>query len=320
MVECTIMDYWNGKRILLTGRTGFLGSHLLKKLVEERGVNSSRIRLPRSSDCDLRFFENCKRAVKDMDVVIHLAARVGGIEYNRTHPGSLFYDNASMGLNILEAARQEGVKKIVVTGSVCAYPKNAPIPTKEEHLWLGYPEESNAAYGLAKKMILVQSQAYRAQFDFNSIFLLLANIYGPGDKFDQRSHVIPALIRKMTEAMEKQLKEVTLWGSGRATRDFLYVKDAADGILQAIEKYNKPEPVNLASCKEISIRSLSEIIKNYVGFAGEILWDTSKPDGQHQRLFDISRARRELDFNPETSLKEGLKETVKWYLENRTDP
>jgi len=223
-------------------------------------------------------------------------------------------------LNILEAARSEGVKKFVTTGSVCAYPKNAPTPANEEHLWLGYPEESNAAYGLAKKMILVQSQGYRAQFDFNSIFLLLANLYGPGDKFDPKeSHVIPALIRKMTEAMEKQLKEITLWGSGKATRDFLYVKDAAEGVLQAIEKYNKPEPVNLASCKEISIRSLSEIIKNYVEFTGEILWDTSKPDGQHRRLFDISRARREFDFNPETTLEEGLKETVKWYHEHGTD-
>jgi GDP-L-fucose synthase len=314
------MDYWNGKRILLTGGTGFLGSHLLKKLVEERGINPSRIRLPRSSSCDLRFIENCKRAVKDIDVVIHLAARVGGIEYNRTHSGSLFYDNASMGLNMLEAARREGVKKIVTTGSVCAYPKNAPTPAKEEHLWSGYPEESNAAYGLAKKLILVQSQAYREQFDFNSVYLILANLYGPGDKFDQEgSHVIPALIRKMTEAMEKQQKAVTLWGSGKATRDFLYVKDAAEGILRATENYDKPEPVNLASCNEITIRSLSEIIKIYVGFSGEILWDTSRPNGQRRRLFDISRARREFDFNPETNLEEGLKETVKWYNEHRTD-
>lgn len=320
MVGGALMGYWDGKKILLTGGTGFLGSHLLKKLVEEKGINLSKIRLPRSSSCDLRFLENCKRAVKDIDIVIHLAARVGGIEYNRAHPGSLFYDNASMGLNILEAARSEGVKKFVTTGSVCAYPKNMPTPAKEEHLWSGYPEESNAAYGLAKKLVLVQSQAYRAQFDFNSIYLLLANLYGPGDKFEQRgSHVIPDLIRKMTEAMEKQLKEVTLWGSGTATRDFLYVKDAAEGILQATEKYNSPEPVNLASCKEISIMHLSEIIKDYVGFGGEILWDTSRPDGQHRRLFDISRARREFDFNPETLLEEGLKETVTWYHKHRMD-
>ena len=311
------MDFWSDKKILVTGGAGFLGSSIVEKL-SKRGVED--IRIPRSITMDLRKWENCVEAVKDMDIVIHLAANVRGIDFNRKHPGTLFYDNASMGLNILEAARKEEVSKIVTTGSVCAYPKNAPIPTKEEHLWLGYPEESNAPYGIAKKMILVQSQEYRAQFNFNSIYLLLANLYGPGCKFGQKeAHVIPALIRKMVEAGEMQLKEITLWGSGVATRDFLYVKDAAEGVLQAIEKYNGPEPVNLASGREISIRNLAKMIKNYVGFTGEILWDTSKPEGHHRGLFDISRARMEFDFNPETSLEDGLRETVIWYRKHRME-
>lgn len=314
------MNLLQDKKILVTGGAGFLGSHLLKNLIEKRGVEPSNIRLPRSSKFDLRFFENCKKVVKNIDFVIHLAARVGGIEYNKTHPGSLFYDNLSMGLNMLEASRQEKVEKFVGIGSVCAYPKEVPIPTKEKHLWLGYPEESNAAYGIAKKMLLVQSKAYREQYNLNSIYLLLANLYGPGDNFDpNESHVIPALIRKMMNAKEKNLKEVILWGTGRATRDFLYVKDAAEGILQAIERYDKPDPVNLASGKEISIKNLSLIIKNRVGFNGEILWDTSKPDGQPRRLFDISRAHKELNYEPKTIFEEGIEETIKWYNDHRAD-
>ena len=312
------MNFLRDKRILVTGGAGFLGSHLLRKLVEDKEVDPTNIRLPRSSSCDLRFFENCKKVVKDIDLVIHLAARVGGIAYNRTHPGRLFYDNSSMGLNLLEAARQENVEKFVGIGSVCAYPKDVPIPTMEEHLWLGYPEESNAAYGMGKKMLLVQSQACREQYGLNSIYLLLANLYGPGDNFNlKESHVIPALIRRMTEAKEKKLKTVTLWGTGRATRDFLYVKDAAEGILQAVERYDKPDPVNLASGKEITIKNLSKIIKRHVGFKGKILWDTSKPDGQPRRLFDISRARKEFNFEPKTTFEDGIEETIKWHNDHR---
>ena len=312
------MNVLRNNRLLVTGGSGFLGSHLLKKLVEDKQVDPLKIRLPRSSTCDLRYFENCKKAVKDIDIVIHLAARVGGIEYNRTHPGSLFYENSSMGVNLLEAARQENVEKFVSIGSVCAYPKFAPIPTTEEHLWLGYPEESNAAYGMAKKMLLVQSQAYRDQYDFNSVHLLLVNLYGPGDNFHvNESHVIPALIRRMTEAKEKKLSDVLLWGTGMATRDFLFVKDAAEGILQAVERYNKPDPVNLASGKEISIMDLSKIIKEHVGFKGNIQWDINKPDGQSRRLFDISRARQEFNFEPETTFDDGIEKTIKWYNDHR---
>lgn len=307
------MDFWEDRRVLVTGGAGFLGSHLIRKLSIERHVERSNIIVPRSSQCDLRIFHNCEKVVKEVDIVIHLAARVGGIEYNQTHPGSLFYDNAIMGLNMMETSRLEGVQKFVGIGSVCAYPKDVPIPTMEEHLWMGYPEESNAAYGLAKKMLLVQSQAYRKQYMFNSIYLSLANLYGPGDNFDPReSHVIPALIYKMSEAKEKNL-DVTLWGTGKATRDFLYVKDAAEGILLATEKYDKPDPINLASGREISIKKLSEIIKKKVEFTGNILWDTTKPDGQPRRLFDISKAKRKFGFNPTTSFEAGLEETIRWY-------
>lgn len=311
------MAFWEDKQVLVTGGAGFLGSHVVRKLSKERHVKNGNIRIPRSSHCDLKVYQNCEKVVKDIDIVIHLAARVGGIEYNRAHPGSLFYDNATMGLNMMEAARLEDVQKFVGIGSVCAYPKQVPIPTKEEYLWTGYPEESNAAYGLAKKMLLVQSQAYREQYKFNSIYLSLANLYGPGDNFDPReSHVIPALIHKMSEAKNKN-RDVTLWGTGKATRDFLYVKEAAEGILLATERYDEPGPINLASGKEISIEKLSEIIQKKVGFTGNILWDTTKPDGQPRRLFDISKAKNLFGFNPTISFEEGLEETIRWYFDQR---
>lgn len=317
MVGSSLMGYWRNKKILVTGGAGFLGQYVIKKLIEQ-GIDVELIRIPRSSSMDLRYFENCTKAVKDVNFIINLAARVGGIEYNRTHPGSLFYDNSSMGLNLLEAARLEKVEKILNVGSVCAYPRDVPVPTKEEYLWFGYPEESNAAYGLSKKMILVQSKAYREQYNLNSIYVLLANLYGPGDNFNPaESHVIPALIRRMTEAKEREENSVILWGTGTATRDFLYVEDAAEGILQAMENYNSGEPVNLAGGREISIRDLSEIIKNHVGFQGNIIWDTTKPDGQPRRLFDISKAKKEFGFNPTINFEEGLEDTIKWFNKHR---
>ena len=309
------MNFWENKEILVTGGSGFLGSFVVEKLIQ-KGVSKENIRIPRSSSCDLRVYENCQRAVKNIDVVIHLAASLGGIEYNRNYPGTLFYDNSIMGIQLMEAARLESVEKFVVIGSVCSYPKNVPIPTKEEHLWMGYPEESNAAYGLSKKMLLVQSQAYRQEFDFNSIFLLLANLYGPRDDFDQKkSHVIPALIRKMLEAGENDEK-VVLWGTGKATRDFLYVEDAAEAILLATELYDDSEPLNIASGSEISIRDLASIIQSLTQYTDEIVWDTSKPDGQPRRLFDFTRAKSEIGFTTKMSLEEGLRMTVGWYLES----
>lgn len=317
MVGSTLTSFWKENNFLVTGGNGFLGKHLIHLMVNEKKVPVSNIQVPSSSELDLREKINCIKAVKEKDIIIHLAARVGGIEYNRTHPGSLFYNNASMGLHLLEAARNDNVKKFISIGSVCAYPKNVPIPTKVEHLWLGYPEESNAAYGLSKKMLLVQSQAYRQQYNLNSIYLLLANLYGPGDNFNPNtSHVIPALIHRITQAEKKDIKEVTLWGTGKATRDFLYVKDAAQGILQATEKYNKIDPINLASGKEISIKELSMIIKREVGFQGKIKWDKTKPDGQPRRLFDITSAKKEFNFTPVTSFKDGIIETIRWYNES----
>lgn len=306
------------KSILVTGGSGFLGSHLVENLIKKRHVCRKNIFLPRSKKYDIRYYKNCEKIVKNQDIVIHLAAKVGGIEYNRTHPGSLFYDNTKMGLNLMEAARIEGVEKFIGISSVCAYPKIVSIPTKEEHLWDGYPEESNSAYGMAKKMLIVQTQAYKQEYDFNAISLLLANLYGPGDNFDtEKSHVIPALIKRMIHAKKERISEITLWGTGTPTRDFLYVKDAAEGIIQATELYSKENPVNLASGKETSIKELAEILKKVTEYDGKITWDTNKPDGQPRRLFDISKAKYEFNFNPSTRLHEGLSATVKWYKENR---
>ena len=268
------MSFWKNKKILVTGGAGFSGSFLVEKL-KEKGV-SDNIRIPRSKDTDLRHWENCIKVVKDIDIVIHLAAKVGGIGFNRTYPATLFYDNAIMGIQLMEAARQEEVDKFVAIGTVCAYPKYTPVPFKEENLWGGYPEETNAPYGLAKKMLLVQSQAYRQQYGFNSIFLLPVNLYGPEDNFDlESSHVIPALIRKFTEAVKNNKKEVVVWGTGKVSREFLYVEDAAEGILLATERYNKPEPVNIGAGFEIKIKDLVELIAELTGFGGEIVWDTT---------------------------------------------
>ena len=311
------MTFWDNKKILVTGGAGFLGSFLVEKL-KGKGAKEESIRIPRSRDTDLRYWENCVKAVKDIDIVIHLAARVGGIGFNRKYPATLFYDNAMMGIQMMEVARQEGVEKFVAIGTVCAYPKFTPVPFKEENLWAGYPEETNAPYGLAKKMLLVQSQAYRQQYGFNSIFLLPVNLYGPRDNFDlESSHVIPALIRKFVEAVENNKKEVEVWGTGKASREFLYVEDAARGIILATEKYNKPEPVNIGAGFEIKIKDLVELIAELTGFEGKIKWDTSKPDGQPRRCLDTSRAKKEFGFEAKTDFREGLKKTIEWYKANR---
>ncbi len=255
--------------------------------------------------------------MQDVDIVIHLAARVGGIGFNMRQPGILFYDNAIMGIQLMEAARRQGLQKFVAVGTVCAYPKFTPVPFKEDQLWNGFPEETNASYGLAKKMLLVQAQAYRTQYGFNAIYLLPVNLYGPGDTFDPaRSHVIPALIKKMVDARREGENEVTVWGTGKPTREFLYVEDAAEGILLAAERYDKPEPVNLGSGEEITIRNLVRTIAETAHYEGRIVWDSSKPEGQPRRCLDTSRARNEFGFVAKTSFSTGLKKTVDWYVSN----
>jgi len=307
------MSFWADKRILVTGGAGFLGSFLVEHL-QNRGVDKEQIGLPRSKDLDLRRWECCVKAVKDVDIVIHLAAKVGGIGFNRRYPATLFYDNAIMGIQLMEAARQEGIAKFVVVGTVCAYPKYTPVPFTEENLWNGYPEETNAPYGLAKKMLLVQAQAYRQQYGFNAIFLLPVNLYGPRDNFDlESSHVIPAVIRKFTEAIREQKQDVVVWGTGAASREFLYVEDAAEGILLATERYNKLEPVNLGAGFEITIKDLVTLIADLTSFEGKIVWDRSKPDGQPRRCLDVTKAAKEFGFKAKTDFREGLKRTIEWY-------
>lgn len=307
------MAFWDKKKVLVTGGAGVFGSFIVEKLMG-KGVNEKDIRIPRSDDTDLRRWENCVRVVKNIDIVIHLAARVGGIGYNQAYPASLFYDNAIMGLQMMEAARQGGVEKFVAIGTVCAYPKFTPVPFREEELWNGYPEETNAPYGLAKKMMLVQSLTYRQQYGFNSIFLLPVNLYGPRDNFDlESSHVIPALIRKFTNAVMHKEKEVEVWGTGQASREFSYVEDAAIGIILAAEKYDKPDPVNIGAGFEIKIGDLVELIAELTGFSGEVRWDISKPDGQPRRCLDTSKARIEFGFEAKTDFKEGLRKTIDWY-------
>lgn len=311
------MSFWDNKKILVTGGAGFLGSFVLNGLIRERNVRQENVSIPRSANIDLRIWENCVRVVKDIDIVIHLAGRGGGIGYNRKYPGMLFYDNIVMNSQLMEAARQEGVEKFVGIGTVCSYPKYAAVPFKEESLWDGYPEETNAAYGLSKKMMLVQSQAYRQQYGFNSIHLLMVNLYGPRDNFNlESSHVIPALIRKFVDAVQNEEKKVVVWGTGKASREFLYVEDAAEAILLATEKYNKADPVNIGAGKEITIHELVNLIGELTGFKGNIVWDTSKPDGQPRRCLDTSKAKREFEFEAKTDFREGLKRTIDWYKVN----
>jgi len=305
------------KRILVTGAHGFLGKHLIKNLLEKRKVPEKNLFLPTIQDLDLRKWEDCQKAMAGKNIVIHLAAKVGGIGLNREKPAELFYDNAIMGIQLIEAARQAGVEKFTAIGTVCAYPKFTPIPFKEDNLWLGYPEETNAPYGLAKKMLLVQSQAYRQQYDFNSIFLLPVNMYGPGDNFNPASsHVIAALIRKIHEAKKEGKDLIEVWGTGKASREFLYVEDGAEGIILATEKYNESEPINIGSGMEITIKDLVHLLCRLMNFKGEIHWDSSKPDGQPRRCLDISQAERKFGFKAKTPFEEGLRNTIKFYEEN----
>ncbi len=313
------MTFWDGKQILLTGGAGFLGSHIVEQL-DQRGIHKDQLFTPRSKDFDLRKWENCVKAVKGRDIVIHLAAKVGGIGFNQKYPGELFFDNAMMGIQLIEAARQEGVEKCVILGTVCAYPKFTPVPFDEKDLWNGYPEETNAPYGLAKKMLLVQAQAYRQQYGFNAIYLLPVNLYGPRDNFDpESSHVIPALIKKFVEAVQKKETVVEVWGTGSASREFLYVEDAARAVVLAAERYNKPDPVNIGAGREISIKDLVGIIQKNTGFTGEVHWDTSKPDGQPRRCLVTSRAKEEFGFEANVAFDEGLKRTIEWYINRHNE-
>ena len=305
------------KKILITGSDGFLGRFLVKNLLEKRKNLKDNLFLPTFEELDFRKWEDCQKAVKDQDIVIHLAAKVGGIGFNREKPGEIFYDNIIMGAQLIEAARLAGVEKFVAIGTICAYPKFTPVPFKEEDLWFGYPEETNAPYGLAKKMLLVQAQAYRQQYDFNAIYLLPVNLYGPGDNCDPKSsHVIPALIKKVADAQKEKRGFIDVWGTGKATREFLFVEDAAEGIISAAEKYDKADPINLGSGMEISIKDLVESICNLMDFQGEIRWDGSKPDGQPRRCLDITKAKKEFNFEAKTNFKGGLEKTIKWYRES----
>ena len=306
---------WNEKRVVVTGGAGFLGSFVIEKL-KARGCEN--ITVPRSKEYDLRDRDAIIRLYKDADphIVIHLAAVVGGIGANRLNPGRYFYENAIMGIELIEYGRRHGLEKFVATGTICAYPKFTPVPFKEENLWDGYPEETNAPYGLAKKMMLVQAQAYRQQYGFNAIYLLPVNLYGPKDNFDlETSHVIPALIRKCVEAQNAGRDEIVLWGDGTPTREFLYVEDCAEGILKATEHYDGDEPVNLGTNHEVPIKELAQIIAEETGFTGKIMWDTTKPNGQPRRCLDTKRAEELFGFKAQIGFREGLQKTIAWYRE-----
>lgn len=306
------------KNILITGGSGFLGSFVAARLKDKSCGN---IFIPRSKDYNLVDMESVRRLYRDAkpDIVIHLAAVVGGIGANKANPGKFFYDNLMMSVQMMEEGRKRGVEKFVALGTICCYPKFTPVPFKEEDLWVGYPEETNAPYGLAKKMLLVQSHAYRQQYGFNSIFLMPVNLYGPGDNFNpDSSHVIPALIKKCLDAIKNKDKEIVIWGTGKATREFLYVDDASEGIILAAEKYNKSDPINLGSGFEISIKDLVLVIAGLTGFKGKITWDVSKPDGQPRRALDTSKALTEFGFKATTNFQEGLKKTIDWYKQWKT--
>lgn len=310
---------WSNKRIVVTGGNGFLGEVVVEKL---RARGCSQIFVPRSADYDLRDQDQIRRLYNEAQphIVMHLAAVVGGIGANRSNPGRFFYDNAIMGIQLMEYARQAGIEKFVALGTICAYPKFASIPFREDELWNGYPEETNAPYGLAKKMMLVQAQSYREQYGFNAIYLLPVNLYGPRDNFDlETSHVIPALIRKCADAKAQGLSEVVLWGDGTPTREFLYVDDAAEGILLATERYDGDLPVNLGTGEEITIKELAEMIATAVGYEGKFIWDSSKPNGQPRRCLDVSRAKQLFGFEAQHRLRDGIPKTVQWFLTHRRE-
>jgi GDP-L-fucose synthase len=306
----------NHKNILVTGGAGFLGQQVVAQLVKQ-GADPTRISIPRSRDCDLRIWEACQQAVAGQDIVIHLAAHVGGIGLNRVKPAELFYDNLIMGTQLIHAAYQAGVKKFVCVGTICAYPKFTPVPFREDDLWDGYPEETNAPYGVAKKALLVQLQSYRQQYDFNGIYLLPVNLYGPGDNFDPKSsHVIPALIRKIHEAQQQGAAQLAVWGDGSPTREFIHAEDAARGIVIATEAYSGAEPVNLGTGYEISIRDLVTLLCELMDYTGEVVWQTDQPNGQPRRCLDVERAWQSFGFKAQIELRQGLQQTIDWYRQH----